>query len=354
MSALLKLKFTSINTSIKSKKINLSPRRNHLPYVILYFLRRTDILDHHYRGLGSLDKGTYMKQGVNINNIKGNKCKASLTVEASLVLPLFIFFFIAFLYFIQIMTLQDILQEAITEAGLSMARGAYIYSDFQDVKESESFDQSLLDEGVQTGLEELTHAIINHGLIKYAIASKLDIDRINNSCIVGGFDGIRFDGSKLLEENHDIDIVARYRVRIPIHIFGLHDMDMIQRIRLRGWNGHQLSALYTNDKEGDKDTIVYITETGTVYHFNSNCSHISLSIRAINGKPTWQRNKNGGKYYPCESCCKNVNAVSGTYYITDYGDRYHIDRVCSRIKRTVKEIPLSEVGHRSPCKRCNK
>lgn len=282
--------------------------------------------------------------------------KASLTVEASLVLPIFLFFYMIFIYFIQIFIIQEVLQEALTEAGLSMSRAAYIYSDFNDVRDIEDFDRSILEKSIDEGLQELSKSTVSHLAIKYTVADKLNIDMINNSCIAGGFDGIGFYGSNIMQGNDDIDLVARYRVKIPIRFFGLHKMDIIQRVKLRGWTGYQLQALYTGEDEEDNknDKVVYIAETGTVYHYKRDCSHIKLSIEAIDEKPTWQRNKNGGKYYPCESCCKREDLSTKRYYISSYGDRYHIVKDCSRIKRTVKEVTLSQVGLRTPCKRCGK
>lgn len=294
-----------------------------------------------------------MKQMLSKNHIKAKKINASLTVEASLALPLFLFLFISLLYFIQIITLQEVLQEAITETGLIMAKATYFYSDFQDVEDAKAADTSILEEGIQIGLQELTGAIINNVVLKYIVASRLNIDIANNSLIVGGFDGIRFEGSKVLEGNDDIDIIIRYRIRIPIRIFGPKEMDMIQRVRVRGWKGYQLPPLYVIVEEDDNEEgIVYITESGTVYHLKRTCSHLNITIETVIGKPTWQRNNNGGKYYPCEACCKGNEPELGTYYITPYGDRYHTNRGCSTIKRTVKEVPLSEVNDRAPCKRC--
>ncbi|NLJ96678.1 MAG: pilus assembly protein [Clostridiales bacterium] len=279
---------------------------------------------------------------------------ASLTIEASLVLPIFLFFYMMFICFIQIFLVQEVLQEAITEAGLSMSRAAYIFSDFRDVTDIEEFDSSLLEENIKEALSELAKSTINSLIIKYSVANKLDINIIDNSCIVGGLEGIRFDGSQVMQGDR-IDIIIRYRIRIPINFFGLKHFDMIQRVNLRGWTGHQLPALYkvTEEDDGEDKTSVYITETGTVYHLSKTCSHIKLSIETIDEKPTWQRNKNGGKYYPCESCCADDLGAS-SYYITSYGDRYHSNRDCSGIKRTVKEVSLDKVGSRTSCKRCGK
>lgn len=294
-----------------------------------------------------------MKESSYIKPYKRSWIKASLTVEAALVLPLFLFFFISLIYFIQIFTLQEQLQKTITETGLSMARATYVYSDFQDAKDAQSADFSIFDEALQIGIEEMTGAVMNNIILKNAVSSKLNADSIIRSFIVGGYEGICFDDSEVLKGNDNIDIVLRYRVRIPIRIFGIHEMNMIQRVKLRGWNGYQLPPLYTMVEEGDDhEEMVYITESGRVYHRKSTCSHISLSIVAISGKPTWQRNKGGGKYYPCEACSSIDGPELARYYITSYGDRYHSNKGCSKIKRNAREVPLSEVKDRSPCKRC--
>ena len=297
-----------------------------------------------------------MKKTKNIKGINKYIANASLTIEASLVLPIFLFFFTAFLYFIQIFIVQEMLQKAITETGLSMSRAAYIYSDFYDVSDSKTFDEALLEENIQRGFKELYRTIIYKGAIKYAVESRLNLDRINNSCIVGGFDGIDFSSSQVFKCSNDIDIVARYRVRIPIRIFGIYEMYMLQRVRLRGWSGHKIPALYRviEENNGKEESFVYVTDSGSVYHLDRTCSHISLSVEAISGKPTWQRNKNGGKYYPCEYCLKNEDSQEEIYYITSYGNRYHKDKSCPKINRRVSKIPITEVGERVPCKRCGR
>ena len=101
-----------------------------------------------------------MKLRKKLSNIKRRNSNASLTVEASLILPLFLFLFMCFLYILQTIIFQESLQKAMTEAGLSMARAAYVYSDFQDADDIESIESSFLDEKIQTGLQEISGAIV--------------------------------------------------------------------------------------------------------------------------------------------------------------------------------------------------
>ncbi len=281
-----------------------------------------------------------------------NSCKASLTVEAALVMPLFLFALLTFIYFIQIFTLQEFIQSTITKMGLNMAKTAYVYEDFAGMEEALNFDETILGTKIEIGLGDFAKSIVDQTVLKLYAKQYLNIDRINHSCIRDGFEGISFQDSKILKEEDAIDIVVRYQVILPIKLFSFEDMEMLQRVRVRAWTGYEVAATYSLDEEVGEVTMVYITETGSVYHKSATCSHIRLSVSAIDGLPTTQRNENGGKYYPCEKCCEGKLNPYGTYYITSDGTRYHTKRDCSKIKRNVKEIPLSEVGNRPACKRC--
>ncbi len=281
--------------------------------------------------------------------------KGSLTVEAALVLPIFIFSILIFVYFIQLMTVQEHIQETITKAGLALARTAYVYEDFVDAKDLGSFDFTLFGEEYEMDVSELAEAAAGENIIKALVKKDLDTKQINHSGILGGYRDISFYYSRILEEDY-IDIVVRYYVRIPVLFFVPGDLRMIQRVRLRAWTGCQVPAVYSVVKEGTgtDETTVYITETGTVYHKDINCSHIKISIDEVAGIPYSRRNLSGGKYYPCENCCGENPSITAAYYITKYGDRYHTRKDCPALKRTVKAVPLSEVSDRSPCKRCGK
>jgi hypothetical protein len=277
---------------------------------------------------------------------------ASLTVEAALVTPLFLFCIIAFLYFIQIFLIQEQIQATITRIGLDLAKTAYVYEDFQGAIEALNIEVSVFDSEFELGLGDLAASCLDSTILKLCARKYLNTDRMNHSCIVGGFQGLSFFHSKILREDDYIDIIVQYSVRLPLKLIVLNDMQMLQRVRLRAWTGYEVAASYSEEEAAED--IVYVTQTGTVYHRNAGCSHIKLSVRSVTGGLDSLRNNNGAKYYPCEICCKGKTDQSGLFYITSDGTRYHIDRECSGIKRNVKEIKLSEVGSRQPCKRCSK
>ncbi|MBH1941018.1 hypothetical protein I5677_08955 [Mobilitalea sibirica] len=286
---------------------------------------------------------------------RGSGIKASLTIEAAIVLPVFLYFFIAIIYFIQIITVQEHIQQGITRMGLSLAKSSYLYSDFTGPDEVESYDASDFGYEIEYELKALTEAALEGTFLKQMVKAYLDAEIVNHSAVLDGFNGLSFYESKVLDSSDCIDIVVRYRIRIPVKLFGLEDIRLIQRVKLRAWNGHRVPACYRKETEGEEDeTYVYITNTGSVYHKNMNCSHIKLSIEEISYVPTERRNKSGGKYYPCEICCSSDVLYNLVYYITAYGERYHTKKDCPKIKRTVTKVLLSEVEGREPCKRCGR
>lgn len=280
--------------------------------------------------------------------------KASLTIEAALVLPVFLYFMLAFLYYIQIFTVQEQIQAAITKMGLNLSKSSYVMKEFIGNDDSLSFDFTIFDEAYDIGLGQLVKGVADGYILKLYAEKYLNNEEINSSGIVDGFQGISFMNSRLLNHDEYIDIVVSYTIKFPIRIFSLSDKKFTQRVRLRSWTGHEVKAAYKRDGKNTDTETVFITASGTVYHKTDTCSHIRLSVTTVQGIPNHLRNDNGAKYYPCETCCKGHVDPFSTLYITSDGTRYHTRRDCSGIKRSVREIPITEVGNRTPCKRCYK
>lgn len=94
--------------------------------------------------------------------------------------------------------------------------------------------------------------------------------------------------------------------------------------------------------------MVYVTETGTVYHKKAGCRYLKVSINQISGSSlTHARNDSGQKYSPCESCSRNQKP-SGVVYVTSSGNRYHNLATCSGLKRTVKLVKESQLEECMP------
>ena len=213
-------------------------------------------------------------------------CRGSLTVEASLITWPFVLFILAFIYLIQIFTIQEHIQAGITRMGLDLAQMSYIYKDFNSSEEARGADSLVGDVGDEIGLGGLIESSINSGMLKLYSSKYIERERINHSFILDGFDGLSFYETSVLKEDEFIDIVVKYKIRLPISLFLLDDMEMVQRVKLRGWTGIQIKPNYSVNEDSGEDTIVYVTKTGTVYHRNRNCSHIKLSVRGVLGIPS--------------------------------------------------------------------
>lgn len=295
------------------------------------------------------------------NNTYNKNDQASITVEASLVLPVFIFGIMAILYFLQILLIQEIIQSAITQTGEFASQYAFIYDYIQNYEDDGRYNEKneSKNDGKFNNISKEYVDINNLGAsIFYQAKMKeyINKDIIDNSCVIGGIGGISLLQSKFLEQNDMIEIIALYNIKIPVPIYRLGNILTVQSVKIRAFTGYKpINYLIEKKEDGAvDDRIVYITRTGTVYHIRRDCTYIKFNISECKFENLGvQRNDSGGKYYACESCMRDKHLDStAAVYITSDGNRYHSTLSCSKLKRSVIEILLSKVQGRSPCSRC--
>lgn len=99
-----------------------------------------------------------------------------------------------------------------------------------------------------------------------------------------------------------------------------------------------------------QETYVYMTPEGSVYHLYSDCTHLKLSIQCVTkAKAGASKNQYGQGYRACDLCGEDAGVL---VYITLEGDCYHSNRTCSGLKRTIRQVPMSQTGGRGCCMRC--
>lgn len=149
-------------------------------------------------------------------------------------------------------------------------------------------------------------------------------------------------GSAKAADSGDVTIYKSARLeKVWIDPFQTNDY-VVQSAVCRAWIG--FTELET------EETYVYITPEGSVYHLYGDCTHLNLSIQLVSfAAASSAKNEYGQKYRACELCGSSPGAM---VYITSEGDCYHSERSCSGLKRTVRQVPLSEVGKRGCCIRC--
>lgn len=273
--------------------------------------------------------------------------KGSLTVEAALVLPMFVFATIIFLYCIQIVQLYEQVQKGITDVARRAATYGYVYEQFlQDEKQNKD------EKGEeQKQSKAILRTLLDGSFYKINFLEVISEDTINEGLIVGGKLGILFLGSKFMEDEI-IEVKATYSISLPTLFFKVHPIVVQQGVKTRGFVGRPLFVA-EEEEEKEEGEYVYITEKGTVYHIEMTCSYIYRKPQAVMGSNIGdKRNNSGGKYYPCATCVHSELSMTQTYYITGYGTRYHSSASCTQVERNIKKLLLSEVGERRACKKC--
>ena len=269
--------------------------------------------------------------------------RGSMTLEAAIAVPLFLFFVMNLLFVFEAVRLQSKLQAAVQQAGEEVSEAAY-YTRFgpSQTTESEGSDE--------TGNGEAASFLLSETYVRGKITSYLGEALQKNSCVVGGRGGLSLAGSKIMTEADRVDLIVSCRVRPFIRILAFPDFPMQVRYCGHAWVGwSEGSGGSAGDGGGNETT--YVTEYGEVYHRSIDCEHLRLKVQSVPFEDLKHLRNNDRKiYYACEYCGENIGG--GNVFITGYGERYHSSINCLALKRKIYTIPISEVGGRRACSTC--
>ncbi|MCM1087964.1 MAG: hypothetical protein NC419_07385 [Muribaculaceae bacterium] len=268
-----------------------------------------------------------------VSPFTSRKLKASMTVEAAFVLPLFLFFLINILSIINMIGTQSRFHAALHQVGNRMAFAGYAYD--------KTAGAVLPDEIVGAALTEV--------YARNQILDYVEREYLEKSCIQNKAAGVRFDKTRIMSGDDMIEIHVSYCLEPLISIPGFEGVRTGGCYYGHAWTGYDVEKGVSDLTE--EDPMVYITDTGTVYHTNRNCTYLNPSIETVDfAEVDGRRNQSGGKYYPCERCGRGT--IRGAVYITGQGSSYHASITCSGLKRTIYTIPLSQAGGRGRCSKC--
>lgn len=245
-----------------------------------------------------------------------NKIQASLSIEAAMVLPIFLIGLLSVSSLCMMMSLRIKVNTALYEEAKELA-----------LRCSDGHNEALSD-------------------VRSEILQKLDLAKAEYVCVEGGRSGIDFSDSDLNDTEY-VQIIVRYYCKPLFADFaGVVGIPVQQNVFFHVWSG------YDNGMPIADSEYVYITSRSEVYHLSRECSHLVLSIRRVaQDDIETLRNNAGARYYPCEVCNEDV-IDSEVVYITNEGNRYHDRITCSGLRRTVRAIRITEVGDRRECMRC--
>lgn len=244
--------------------------------------------------------------------------KASVTVEAALTIPIFLFAVLSLVYLLEIQSVRTTIRIASQHAAKKAAEDVIMLP----AVNPDSFRRDLIDSAGE--------------------------ERLERSILSGGSAGINCFGTYMSLITGEIHVVVKYTVRLPFPEFTNITAEFKEEMLIKGWTG------YTK-REGAKEDgqIVYMTDHALVYHEDYQCTYLQLSIRFVPYSALSEiRNEDGGRYHRCEKCVHGEGYAG--VYITFSGGKYHNSLSCSGLKRTIHAVKKSETGGRGGCSRCSK
>lgn len=296
-----------------------------------------------YRKRYSLQNGNYhikhsAIKGISLFISRSPQLEASMTVEAAIVLPLFLFFFLNLSCAIELIRLHDNLEFALRDVGNRMSVYGYVLEE-QGVEAAKS------DEGLW---EELKDVAFSYTFVKKEMVRYVGESYLQESPVVEGANGLQFWESEIFGEDDCIEIIATYRVSPFVGTVGFGSFCMANRYYGHVWSGYRIPGV---DSEQESE-IVYVAENGVVYHESKNCSYLFLSVRGVSLAEARESHNTGGeRYTPCMRCFKEEN-LTETVYITEDGENIHCRKDCGSLRRTVYTLAREDAKKYRACGRC--
>ncbi len=248
--------------------------------------------------------------------------RGSMTVEASLVLPLFLFFFLQICGFVEMLRLHGNLQYGLWRAGKTLT----LFCAAQEVAET------------------IPDVAISYGYVGSVLSELLGAEYLDSSPLTYGRAGINFLESDIVTDGGEVDLTITYQVSPKGQLFPFPYARMSNRFYGKVWTGYELSG-------GEAEVVVYVTEYGEVWHSTRECTYLQLSIREVSATGLkGYENVWGQSYVRCSFCAEG--AMPGQVYITEDGDCFHYKKSCQGLTRHVKSISWEEKENYRPCGRC--
>lgn len=258
--------------------------------------------------------------------------RASVTVETSLVFPVFLCAVCCFIALAQMIFIETEVHYAVSQTAKVCAKQKMpsLVSEYAN-------SQSQASSAGTGSVQSIENA-------KGVFLSIYDGGALCDNLIQGGSRGILVSSSFLSGE--EIQVSALYTLKVPVPFFQGIRFRKKTTVKRRIFSGY---VKHKGDYEDDiGNEIVYVAENGVVYHKDSSCSHICLKIT---GDAAIQEILNSKKYDACEKCIHS-GKTPDALFVTAYGDCYHSTLGCSGLKRTIKSVKLKDVGNLRPCSRC--
>ena len=273
--------------------------------------------------------------------------RGSITLEAAIALPLFLFSLLTIIYIINIMYLQISLQMSLEETARNISKKAYISSEFYALTTEQQANVSDSDSSI---LENMGASIISIPYIKSCFLSDNTREMLDNSCIENGSSGLSFLSTSVDMANNIMDIIVTYKVGIPFMPVDIFSFRLANRCYMKIYMGKDMEKEQT-----ESSFYVYFTSYGKVYHTNKYCQYLlnySKAIRYRDSLLQYQLN-------PCKLCSSTTTTeklyeANPIIYLTLSESIYHVTLDCQSFTKDIFRIKKTNIDEDELCEKCLK
>lgn len=285
----------------------------------------------------------------------------SITVEASVVLPVFMMALIGFAFFFHVMTVQLRLQSVLDGCAGELAGYTHVKTILPATFAGGDDEGGGIADAVQSSVRNIIYSAIGGAYLKACIMDEAGRDWLNRTMIRGGADGITCTGAIVYDGADLVLLTINYRMDIPFVPGQLLSIDLSQSSMRRLYTGYEREP--ETEPEAfpsggvlaptQESRTVYVSKYGKVYHLYRDCMYLKREIKAVTIQSVGDyRNDQGGKYYPCRECIHgSPNAI---VYITTDGERYHNTTTCGALIRYISQVKEEDAGGKPLCSSCEK
>ncbi len=279
-------------------------------------------------------------EGASPRTFFSKRWRASLTVEASLVLPLFLLFFLTLGSGMEMLRLHGRMEVAFWRIGRETCLYGTVLREFrqQGTKLSGQAGSQM-----QQSLATVGNLTFSYGYVKGRVEEALGKEYLESAPI--GKEGLFYLGGTIINQDDLVGFQVSYPVEPRWSFPGFRSFWMENHYYGRVWTGFELP-------ETDRG-LYYLTENAEVYHLDLNCSHLKLSPEAVSKEVLSSARNAKGSFYRACSICKQ-ETIPAQVWISPEGACFHYRRDCSGLKRTIRTVTWKEAKDYRPCSRCGK
>lgn len=282
------------------------------------------------------------------------RLKASMTVEAAFVLPLFISLAAALMMPMRMLDTQRKLQTTVESVCEDLSVYAYVAEEINalDKGDVEQIEAEIRREGGSDEDEGNLGMEIVHGaeIVSDAAAGVWLQRRIRDCTELAQVKYV-----DVPDEGGNIVLEVQYQETMPVFSRLLNPLSIEVSAKRRVWTG--LPGKLTSEKSGvvsgeNAVEMVYVGSNMGRYHKIRDCHYISNEYQAVSvSEAKKMRDADGHRFQACSSCEDEIDP-NGTVYVTAGGRHYHGAMDCKAMVSYVRKVPLSEVLYLGACSYC--